>query len=73
MRQGESAEDSALATEDQHLFGDGDGAYDVLGFFGVVVLIHIVDLVDVGFVVNEKTDFSTHFAISDLRGRFEHC
>lgn len=72
MRQGESPQNSTLPADDQHLFGHGHSADDILRLLGVVELINVINLVDVGLVIHEPTDLPSHLAIPDLRGGLEH-
>ena len=72
MWQGESPQNSTFPADDEHLFGDCHCADDIFGLLCVVELIHVVDLVDIGLVVDEPAYLPTHFAVSHLGGWLEH-
>ena len=66
MRQSKSSQDSTLSTHYQHLFSYSYSTDNILTLFGVIELVHIVDLVDIWLIVNKPTYLSAHLAISYL-------
>lgn len=72
MWKSESPEHTTLTANYEQLLGNCHSAYDIFAFFGVVELVEVVDLIDVGFVIDEPADFTAHFAVSHLRWRLKH-
>jgi hypothetical protein len=66
MWKGESSQNTALTANNQHLLNYGHSTDDIFTFFCVVELVHIVNLVNVRFIIHEPTYFSSHFAIAHL-------
>ena len=71
MRQGKPPQKAALPANNKQMLGDGSRTDDVLRLLGIIELVDVIDLVDVWFVIDEPTDFSSHFAVAGLRG-LEH-
>lgn len=57
MRKSESAEGSALSADDKHLLADGYSANHIFALFGVIELVHVVNGIDVGLLLNKPAYF----------------
>ena len=66
MWEGESSQNTALTANYKHLLNYCHSTDDIFTFFCVVELVHIVNLVNVRFIIHEPTYFSSHFAIAHL-------
>lgn len=70
--EGEPAEGSTFPANDKHLLADSDGADNIFALFGVIELVHVVNRVDVRFILDKPTNFPAELSITNLAGRFEH-
>lgn len=72
VRKSESSKSSTLSSNNKHLLTDSNGTNNIFTFFCVIELIHVINWVDIWFLLDKPTNLSTKFSITYLSSWFKH-
>ena len=66
MWQSESSQNTTLSSHNEQLFSNSHRTDNIFRLLSVVKLIHVVDLVDIRFIINEPTYLPAHLPVTYL-------